>query len=211
MTYYKTAAEYAQAEQVIEKSRFIGYIKPVETREEAEAFIAEIKGMHRNATHNVPAYIIGEKSQLQWASDDREPSGTAGTPILHMLSGENITNVVIVVTRYFGGIKLGTGGLARAYSGTARLALEAAGIAEVREMDLLNFVIDYTHYGKLKNMEKEGNYTIEDAVFESDVKITLQCLPQRSDFVKNMVSELTNGICSDERISVVKTLKKTRI
>ena len=151
MTYYRTAAKYSEAEQIIEKSRFIGYIRPVESREEAEAFISEIRALHRGATHNVPAYVIGEKSELKWASDDKEPSGTAGAPILHMLEGEKITNVVIVVTRYFGGIKLGTGGLARAYSSTARMALDAAGIAEVKEMDLLSFRLDYTYYGKLQN------------------------------------------------------------
>ena len=109
MVNYKTVAEEASAEQIIEKSKFIGYIRSVESRDEAEAFIKEIRTMHKNATHNVPAYIIGEKSQLQWASDDGEPSGTSGAPMLHLLAGEGITSVVIVVTRYFGGIKLGTG------------------------------------------------------------------------------------------------------
>ena len=165
MVYYKTAAKYGEVEQTIEKSRFIGYIKPVQNREEAEAFIAEIRALHRSATHNVPAYVIGEKSEMQWASDDKEPSGTAGAPILHLLNGEGITNVAVVVTRYFGGIKLGTGGLARAYGGTARLALDAAGVAEVKEMDLLTFGIDYTYYGKIQNSEKDGGYIIEDAAF----------------------------------------------
>jgi uncharacterized YigZ family protein len=137
MVNYKTVDKEAMAEQVIEKSRFIGYIKPVETREEAEDFIRKIKSMHKGATHNVPAYVIGDKAQIQWASDDGEPSGTSGAPMLHMLTGEGITNVVIVVTRYFGGIKLGTGGLVRAYTGTARLTLEAAGLCEVRELDEL--------------------------------------------------------------------------
>ena len=98
MVYYKTAAKYGEVEQTIEKSRFIGYIKPVQNREEAEAFIAEIRALHRSATHNVPAYVIGEKSEMQWASDDKEPSGTAGAPILHLLNGEGITNVAVVVT-----------------------------------------------------------------------------------------------------------------
>ena len=154
MVNYKTVAEEASAEQIIEKSKFIGYIRSVESRDEAEAFIKEIRTMHKNATHNVPAYIIGEKSQLQWASDDGEPSGTSGAPMLHLLAGEGITNVVIVVTRYFGGIKLGTGGLVRAYTGMARLALEAAGLCEVREFDMISFGIDYSYYGKIQNMEQ---------------------------------------------------------
>ncbi len=205
MTCYKTVAKYSEVEQTIEKSRFIGYIKPVETREEAETFISEIRNIHKSATHNVPAYIIGEKSELQWASDDKEPSGTAGTPILHMLAGEGLTNVVVVITRYFGGIKLGTGGLARAYSGTARMALEAAGIAEVKEMDLLKFAVDYTYYGKIKNSEKDGLYIIENSSFEDNVKLTLKCDPMATDSIKNMLSELTGGICCGDKISVEKT------
>lgn len=208
--YYKTAADYCEREQIIEKSRFIGYIMPVESREEAEEFIAEIRRMHKAATHNVPAYIIGEKSELQWASDDREPSGTAGAPILHVLAGEEITNTAVVVTRYFGGIKLGTGGLVRAYSSTAKLALEGAGIAEVKENDILRFGIGYTHYGKLKNSEKDGIFTIEDAVFEDDVKMVLRCDPDDTESVRHMLSELTGGACAGEKIAVEKTLRKNK-
>lgn len=211
MVYYKTVAKYCEVEQTIEKSRFIGYIKPVESREEAEAFIAEIRAMHRSATHNVPAYVIGEKSELQWASDDKEPSGTAGAPILHLLAGEKITNAVVVVTRYFGGIKLGTGGLARAYGGTARLALEGAGIAEVKEMDLLTFDIDYTYYGKIQNNEKDGSYVIEDAAFGEKVTLTLQCEPSETEGIKRMLSELTGGACTGDKIQIEKTLKKVEI
>lgn len=211
MTYYKTAAKYCEAEQIIDKSRFIGYIKPVESREEAEAFIAEIRTLHKSATHNVPAYVIGQKSELQWASDDKEPSGTAGAPILHFLAGEGITNVVIVVTRYFGGIKLGTGGLARAYSGTARLALEAAGIAEVKEMDILSFAIDYTYYGKVKNTEKDGTFVILDAVFENDVKMKIQCDPSETEGLLSMLSELTGGVCAGDHVVLEKVLKKVEI
>ena len=208
--YYRTAADYCEREQIIEKSRFIGYIMPVETREEAEEFIAEIRSMHKAATHNVPAYVIGEKAELQWASDDKEPSGTAGAPILHMLAGEEVTNVVVVVTRYFGGIKLGTGGLVRAYSSTAKLALEGAGIAEVKENDILRFGIGYTYYGKLKNGEKDGIFTIEDAVFEDDVKLVLRCDPADTESVRKMLSELTGGACAGEKITVEKTLRKNK-
>ena len=204
MVYYKTEAKYGEVEQTIEKSRFIGYIKPVQNREEAEAFIAEIRALHRSATHNVPAYVIGEKSEMQWASDDKEPSGTAGAPILHLLNGEGITNVAVVVTRYFGGIKLGTGGLARAYGGTARLALDAAGVAEVKEMDLLTF-------GKIQNSEKDGGYIIEDAAFEEKVKLTLQCEPSETERIKHMLSELTGGMCTGDKIQIKKTLKKVEI
>ena len=133
MILYKTVAGEATAEQTIEKSRFITYVKPVSSREEADAFVKEIKAKHKDATHNVPAMVIGDKMQIQWASDDGEPSGTSGAPMVQMLVSEEITNVCLVVTRYFGGIKLGTGGLVRAYTSSAKLGIEAAGIKEVAE------------------------------------------------------------------------------
>ena len=105
MKLYSTVRGQAQAEQVVEKSRFIAYVSPAETREEADAFIASIRKKHKDATHNVPAVVLGDKFQIQWASDDGEPQGTSGAPIVQFLVNEGITNVVIVVTRYFGGIK----------------------------------------------------------------------------------------------------------
>ena len=211
MVNYKTVAQEASAEQIIEKSKFIGYIKSVESREEAEAFIKEIRAMHKSATHNVPAYIIGEKSELQWASDDGEPSGTSGAPVLHLLDGEGITNVVIVITRYFGGIKLGTGGLVRAYTGTARLVLEAAGLCEVREFDMLSFSLDYSYYGKLQNMEQSGLFKITDAAFEDTVKLTIQSEPSSTENILQMLSEMTGGACSGEKIKLEKKLGKIKI
>lgn len=144
MILYKTVMEEAEAEQTIEKSRFISHIKPVTSKEAAEEFIAEIRASYKTATHNVPAFVIGNKMQLQWASDDGEPQGTSGAPIVQMLVKEGITNVAVVVTRYFGGIKLGTGGLVRAYTSSAKLALEAAGIADVREMLVLEVRMAYS-------------------------------------------------------------------
>ncbi|MFR8853902.1 MAG: IMPACT family protein, partial [Oscillospiraceae bacterium] len=114
MKLYKTVEKEASASQIIEKSKFITYVKPVSSKEEADAFIAEIRKKHKDATHNVPAMVIGDKMQLQWASDDGEPQGTSGAPMVKLLTSEEITDTVIVVTRYFGGIKLGTGGLVRA-------------------------------------------------------------------------------------------------
>ena len=211
MVNYKTVAEEASAEQIIEKSKFIGYIRSVESRDEAEAFIKEIRTMHKNATHNVPAYIIGEKSQLQWASDDGEPSGTSGAPMLHLLAGEGITNVVIVVTRYFGGIKLGTGGLVRAYTGTARLALEAAGLCEVREFDMISFGIDYSYYGKIQNMEQSGFFKITDSAFEENIKLTLQSDPESTEHILKALSEMTGGACSGDEIKIEKKSGKIKI
>ncbi len=105
MELYKTVKKEAEAEQIIEKSRFTAHVKPVETKEEADEFIASVKSRYKDATHNVPAMVLGDKFQIQWASDDGEPQGTSGAPIVQMLVKEGITNVAVVVTRYFGGNK----------------------------------------------------------------------------------------------------------
>ena len=193
MIRYSTIQKEGQAELIIEKSRFIGYVKPVETREEADTFIKEIKARHRDATHNVPAFVIGEKFQQQWASDDGEPQGTSGVPMLQMMVKEGITNVVVVVTRYFGGIKLGTGGLVRAYTNTAKAALEDAGIHQVKDQTVIVASMDYTHLGKLQNAEKDGYFVIADTAFTDVITVTLHCEPEDSDRVKGFLSELTGG------------------
>ena len=193
MLRYRTVQKEGSAERTIEKSKFIGYVRPVKTREEAEAFFEEIRSMHRGATHNVPAMVIGEAFNLQWASDDGEPQGTSGAPMMQMLVKEGITNAAIMVTRYFGGIKLGTGGLVRAYTGTAKAALEAAGLCQVREMDILKIKMDYSCYGKLQNLAEEGAFQIRDAVFEDMVILNLAAEPERLGEVRGIVSNLTAG------------------
>ena len=137
MFLYKSVCEYAETEYTVEKSRFIAHASPVESTEEAKRFIAEIKEKYKDATHNVPAFICGAGMEHQWASDDGEPQGTSGMPVLKLMESEGLTNVCIVVTRYFGGIKLGTGGLARAYTHAAKDVIDAAGICEVRESSRL--------------------------------------------------------------------------
>lgn len=193
MIRYSTIQKEGQAELIIEKSRFIGYVKPVESREEADAFIKEIRARHRDATHNVPAFVIGEKFQQQWASDDGEPQGTSGVPMLQMMVKEGITNVVVVVTRYFGGIKLGTGGLVRAYTNTAKAALEDAGIHQVKDQTVIVASMDYTYLGKLQNAEKDGYFTIADTAFTDVITVTLHSEPEDTDRVKGFLSELTGG------------------
>ena len=126
MKLYSTVFAEARAEQEIERSKFITTVRPVNTREEAEEFFAEVRKEFKDATHNVPAMVIGDKMQIQWASDDGEPQGTSGAPIVQMLVREGITNTALVVTRYFGGIKLGAGGLVRAYSGSVAQNLAEA-------------------------------------------------------------------------------------
>ena len=141
---YRTVEQLGQDEVVIEKSTFIGYARPVENEEAALAFIQEIKKKHRDATHNVPAYVLGEHNEVQRCNDDGEPSGTAGVPVLEVLKKENVRNVAIVVTRYFGGIKLGTGGLVRAYTKGAKVALESAKIITRVLYQTVIISVDYT-------------------------------------------------------------------
>lgn len=206
MKLYSTVRGQAQAEQVVEKSRFIAYVSPAETREEADDFIASIRKKHKDATHNVPAMVLGDKFQIQWASDDGEPQGTSGAPIVQFLVNEGITNVVIVVTRYFGGIKLGTGGLVRAYTSSAKLGIEAAGICHVEEMCALTYEIDYTYLSKLQNISSEGLFDITDIVYTHVVQVTLCLRPENLDEVTTMVKNLTagKGILKNQRLELVK-------
>ena len=190
---YKTVLEEAEETIVIEKSRFIGYIKPVETVEEAEAFVASIRTANRDATHNVPVYVLGEKYDVQKYSDDGEPSGTAGVPVLQMLMKEGITNVAIVMTRYFGGIKLGTGGLVRAYTGIAKEALKAAGVAEVKDMDVVLLEIQYTYHGKAENMALKGDFIIRNTLFTDKVTLEIVCDPTKTDEIIKSFMEVTAG------------------
>ena len=201
MKLYSTVRAEASAEQIIEKSRFIAYVSPAETREEADEFIASIRKKHKDATHNVPAMVLGDKFQIQWGSDDGEPQGTSGAPIVQMLVAQGITNVVVVVTRYFGGIKLGTGGLVRAYTSSAKLGLEAAGICDVCERQVMSYALDYTYLAKLQNLAGGALLTIENLTYTEVVQAELSCVPERADEVKNLIANLTGGqgrLCSEE-------------
>lgn len=211
MIKYNTAYTEATVEQIIDKSRFIGHIKPVSSREEADDFIESIRKQYRDATHNVPAMVLGEKKEIQWASDDGEPQGTSGAPIVQMLVAQDISNVAIVITRYFGGIKLGTGGLVRAYTSTAKLALEKAGLASVAEMVNLRITIEYTFFEKLKKLSETNDFCIEDIEYEDRIKATVITAPEGLDDVKNMIINLTSGSIefmseniTDEKIKITK-------
>ena len=190
---YTTVEKEAAAEQTIERSRFIAYIKPVASREEAEAFFEWVNERHKDARHCVPAFVIGDKMQLQWASDNGEPQGTAGAPIVQLLVKEGITDVAVGVIRYFGGIKLGTGGLVRAYSSSARLALEAAGRHDVRELTELRTDIPYSSLGKLQNNEKNMPFEIAETGFAENVSVTLRYEPEDAGAVVGMLTDLVGG------------------
>ena len=200
MELYKTIKKDATAEQIIEKSRFIAHARPVSDRDEADAFIAEIKAKYKDATHYVPAMVIGDKSQIQWASDDGEPQGTSGAPIVQMLVSEGITNLVIVVTRYFGGIKLGTGGLVRAYTSSAKLAVEAAGVCSVQNMLRMTCETDYTYLAKFQKMAVESlkdqtvfAYVIGNVEYGEKVTLELVTFAENEEELRGLAANLTSG------------------
>ncbi|KAA9004943.1 YigZ family protein [Paenibacillus spiritus] len=176
---YRTVRAPGSKEVIIRKSRFIGHVMPVESEEEAVRFIEDIKKKHWDATHNCSAYVIGERDEIQKASDDGEPSGTAGKPILEVIRNQGVKNAAIVVTRYFGGILLGAGGLIRAYTDGAVLALEAGEVI-TRVLRREIFVeLEYTWLGKVENElrgrgVKTGNTEFSD-------KVRLLCLPEEGE------------------------------
>lgn len=196
MFLYRSVYGYGEAEYVIEKSRFIAHVSPAETPEEARLYISGIKEKYRDATHNVPAFICGAGSEHQWASDDGEPQGTSGMPVLKLISAEGLTNIAIVITRYFGGIKLGTGGLARAYTHAARLGIEAAGICEVKESSLLSYSFDYTYLSKITNLASDRGYDVTDIKYTDSVSAVISCPKEESERLKSAVSDMTSGRAS---------------
>ena len=199
MELYRTIRKEACETQIIEKSKFIAHAKPVETREEADKFIGEIKSRYKDATHNVPAMVLGEKCQIQWASDDGEPQGTSGAPMVQMLVGEGLTNLVVVVTRYFGGIKLGTGGLVSAYTSSAKLAVEAAGICSVQQVCRLGVTLDYTYLSRFQQMasesisEGDGGFVIGDINYGEKVRLELITPEENLEKLTGMIANMTAG------------------
>src|SRR5690625_261788 len=159
---YFTVKKEGSDEIIIQRSRFIGYVRRAETEEAAQAFIQEIKKKHHDATHNCSAYLIGEHDQIQKANDDGEPSGTAGVPMLEVLKKQGLKDTAIVVTRYFGGIKLGAGGLIRAYGNTTSQAIQTTGIVKRQLMQGFSITVDYTLLGKLENSLRNSSYVLKD-------------------------------------------------
>lgn len=190
---YKTVKGYGENEINIQKSRFIAYIERAETEEEAQEFIQMIKKRNWDATHNCSAYLIGEHDQIQKANDDGEPSGTAGVPILEVLKKKNLKDTVVVVTRYFGGIKLGAGGLIRAYGKATSEGLNAIGIVERKLMRVMHTTIDYTLLGKVENELRSSVYTIKEIHYLEKVEVeTFVEDGEKANFSAWMI-ELTNG------------------
>ena len=194
---YRTVRGAASAEFVEKRSRFIGYISPASTQEEAAQFINSIRSKHWDATHNVPAYILREGNICRF-SDDGEPQGTAGMPALNVLQKEGLTDCALVVTRYFGGILLGGGGLVRAYSHAAKLAVDAGGIVTRALCNLVRVRCDYNFYGRLASLIPEQGGIIENTAFEDAVTVDFR-IPQELEpgFEKKLI-DLSNGTCRGE-------------
>mgnify|MGYP001770216330 FL=1 len=190
---YYTVKGYGETEIVIEKSRFICYVERATTEEEAVRFIHQIKKKHWDATHNCSAYIIGEHDHIQKANDDGEPSGTAGVPMLEVLKKKKLKDTVVVVTRYFGGIKLGAGGLVRAYGKAVTEGLKAAGIVERKLMRIMHTTIDYTWLGKVENELRASTYSIKDIHYAEHVTIDTYVEEKQKDDFRAWMTELTNG------------------
>lgn len=197
---YKTLKQQGNKEIVIKKSRFIGHSQPVETEEEALRFVERISKEHWNATHNCFAYVIGERDEIQKQSDDGEPSGTAGKPILEVIKNQQIKNAAIVVTRYFGGIMLGAGGLIRAYTDGAVAAIEAGGPILKVSHSVIHVEIEYTWLGKVENELRNREILTGDSVFTD--KVTVVALPASAEaeaFIAWM-TDLTQGQARIEKI-----------
>jgi len=190
---YFTIKDESIVEFKEKKSIFIGHGKRVESEDEAKEFVQKIKNKHKQARHNVYAYIIGENREVQRYSDDGEPQGTGGIPMLEVLKKSNITDVVVVVTRYFGGILLGTGGLARAYSKGASLAIKEAGVVEKVKGILIYIVIEYDLLGKLQHICAKDNFYIEHVDYTDKVKIKIICEFSNLDKLVEQVTEVTSG------------------
>ena len=170
---YKTLVSRADAEFIINKSRFIGHGKPVETEEEALAFLAEMRETYKDATHNCYAYIVGANMGVMRYSDDGEPGGTAGMPIIEVLKARGITNCCVVVTRYFGGVLLGAGGLVRAYSRGAAEAVNACGVGVMHPTLRVLVDVPYPLLSKVEFFLKTAPVIVEDKAFAEQVTLTL--------------------------------------
>lgn len=193
LTHYYTVKGYGEHEIIIEKSRFIAYVSRATTEEEAQNFILEIKKKHRDANHNCSAYIIGEHDHIQKANDDGEPSGTAGVPILEVLKKKKLKDTVVVITRYFGGIKLGAGGLIRAYGKSTSEGINTTGIVERKLMRVIHTKIDYTWLGKVENELRSSVYKLKEIKYLEEVEVeTYVEEEQKQNFIEWM-TELTNG------------------
>lgn len=196
--FYKTVKAYASDEFVEKRSRFIGYCKPVKTEDEAVEFINKFKKEHWDATHNCYAYSLRE-GQIKRYSDDGEPQGTAGMPMLDVIVKSGVTDVVVVVTRYFGGVLLGTGGLVRAYSQGTKIALEAAKIIKMELCSQCSVSCSYNQYGKVNTLIMENGGVIDDSQFADNVTLLFH-MP--TDLVAQLEKNLADATCGEVEVEI---------
>ncbi len=189
----KMVKENAETFFIEKKSKFISYISPAYTEQEAVDFISSIKKKHYNATHNCSAFIIGDTANIQRSSDDGEPSGTAGMPMLEVLRKEGLTNTVVVITRYFGGILLGAGGLIRAYTQGVSDAVKVAGIVKLQTYDIFKATIDYHLLSKLQYEIDKKDYIIADTQYLDTVTLKILAETQLSETLQQELLKWTNG------------------
>ena len=199
MKEYKTV-EFESSDEFIEKkSRFIGYVKPVKTQEEAVSFINEIKSKHWDATHNVYAYVLKENN-IQRYNDDGEPSGTAGVPVLDVILKNNLVDVCVVVTRYFGGTLLGAGGLVRAYSRGSKIAVEAGGIITMAPCSILSVSVNYSFYDSLNILLNDFGANIESTDFTDKITVIFSLKQEKVTSLNDNLIDQSNGLYSLKNI-----------
>lgn len=201
---YKIVYEGGEAEIIEKKSRFLAHVQRTDTVEAAEAFIGECKKKYWDARHNCSAFVIGQGAQNQRSSDDGEPSGTAGKPILEVLLGEQLTNVTVVVTRYFGGVLLGTGGLVRAYQRAVKEALRASVIMTRETGCRLKIKAGYNDVGRLQHLFAGRQIPIFDSEYTQDVAMSLVVAGEQRETLVKEITEATGGraqICDEGNVS----------
>lgn len=192
MQEYKTVEKEASDFFIEKKSKFIGYAKPVKTQEDALEFISKIKSKHWDATHNVYAYVLRENN-IQRYSDDGEPSGTAGVPVLDVMLKESLVDVCVVATRYFGGTLLGAGGLVRAYSHTSKIALDAAEIITMAQCSVMSAVVDYSFYDRLNILLSDFSAVILNTSFSDKVCVEFSVKENIVDLLNAKLIDVSNG------------------
>ena len=192
MEEYKTVEAFGEDYFIEKKSKFIGYATPVKTREEADEFISKIKTKHWDSTHNVYAYVLRDNN-IQRYSDDGEPSGTAGVPVLDVILKEGLVDVCVVATRYFGGTLLGAGGLVRAYSHTSKIGLEAAGIITMAECSIMSVRVDYSFYDRLLIFLEDCACNVIDSSFSDTVEVVFSLKADGVDELNEKLTDLSNG------------------
>ena len=192
-TEYKTVSKYSKCELEEKKSRFIASTFPVSNEKEAVSIIESLKKKYSDATHNVYAYNVGIKKPVQRYSDDGEPSGTAGLPVMEAIKKADAKNTLIVVTRYFGGTLLGASGLIRTYGKSARMGIQSSGIVSQKLCSEIEMEFDYSFFGKIQSVVSENKYKVKNKKFDSVVRLAVYVPIDEIKSLKDMLKEITNA------------------